>query len=105
MPIYEYHCKNCNKTCEVMQNIRDPLLTECAQCHGELEKLVSSTSFQLKGGGWYVTDFKDSDKKPTEKPTEEKSSEALENKPATATDQVTTTAATTSSTDATTKSE
>ena len=79
MPIYEYHCQSCHKLFEYFQNINDPLRTECEACHGKLEKLVSSTSFQLKGTGWYATDFKNGDKKAenkaetsiTEQPTQE----------------------------------
>lgn len=65
MPIYEYKCQSCNQILETIQGINDPLHTECPTCHGSLEKLISSTSFQLKGSGWYVTDFKSSDKKAT----------------------------------------
>lgn len=77
MPIYEYQCQSCHKISEHIQKINDPLLTECESCHGKLEKLVSSTSFQLKGTGWYVTDFKNSDKKTTDdkKPAETASSD------------------------------
>ena len=66
MPIYEYQCQACHKLFEYIQKVNDALLTDCEQCHGKLEKLVSSTSFQLKGTGWYVTDFKNADKKPAE---------------------------------------
>lgn len=60
MPIYEYACQNCGKITEALQKMQDPPLTDCAICgQSRLTKLVSKTSFQLKGSGWYATDFKD----------------------------------------------
>lgn len=57
MPIYEYQCRKCNAHTEVMQKMADKPLTKCTKCGGRLEKQWSSTSFQLKGTGWYVTDY------------------------------------------------
>ncbi len=57
MPIYEYACTKCGHQLEVMQKISDKPLARCPQCRGKLEKLFSQTSFQLKGAGWYVTDY------------------------------------------------
>jgi putative FmdB family regulatory protein len=57
MPIYEYLCEKCGTHIEVIQKISDPPLKRCAKCRGKLEKTVSRTSFQLKGSGWYVTDY------------------------------------------------
>ncbi|HKQ04314.1 MAG TPA: zinc ribbon domain-containing protein [Blastocatellia bacterium] len=57
MPIYEYVCEKCGSHLEVMQKVSDAPLKRCAKCRGKLEKIVSRTSFQLKGGGWYVTDY------------------------------------------------
>ena len=57
MPIYEYQCAECNKNFEAFQKINDEPLTECRFCNGKVEQLISQTSFQLKGGGWYVTDY------------------------------------------------
>ncbi len=57
MPIYEYACAKCGHQLEVMQKISDKPLTRCPECRGKLEKLFSQTSFQLKGAGWYVTDY------------------------------------------------
>jgi putative FmdB family regulatory protein len=56
MPIYEYHCAKCGDF-EVMQKISDKPLTNCPTCRRKVNKLISSTSFQLKGSGWYVTDY------------------------------------------------
>lgn len=57
MPIYEYSCQKCRARVEVMQKITDKPLKRCKSCGGKLEKEWSTTSFQLKGTGWYVTDY------------------------------------------------
>ena len=62
MPLYEYRCNKCNKTFEVLQKINAGPLTECLYCSGDVEKLVSTSSFKFKGSGWYVTDYKDKNK-------------------------------------------
>lgn len=77
MPIYEYECKQCHHHLEVMQKISDPKLTQCPNCRADtLEKQISAAGFQLKGSGWYVTDFKNKDKPKAEpiKNTETKAS-------------------------------
>jgi putative FmdB family regulatory protein len=56
MPIYEYRCPKCGEF-EQMQRITEPPLQRCPQCRKKVTKLMSNTSFQLKGGGWYVTDY------------------------------------------------
>ena len=53
MPIYEYRCSDCEKHLEIMQKISDEPLSVCQECGGSLSKLISNTSFVLKGGGWY----------------------------------------------------
>jgi putative FmdB family regulatory protein len=53
MPIYEYECKACENVFEVQQRMTDEPLRECPDCRGAVKKLVSVSSFQLKGGGWY----------------------------------------------------
>ncbi|MEK6209208.1 MAG: zinc ribbon domain-containing protein [Pseudomonadota bacterium] len=59
MPIYEYRCTSCGHEKEVLQKLSDPPLTECPACgKSTLGKLVSAGGFQLKGSGWYATDFK-----------------------------------------------
>ena len=58
MPLYEYQCSKCEKIHEVMQKFSDAPLTECPDCRGSLSKLMSMTSFALKGSGWYTTDYK-----------------------------------------------
>jgi putative FmdB family regulatory protein len=57
MPLYEYHCSKCDKTIEVMRKFSDPPLTEHEECGGTLERLLSAPAFQLKGTGWYLTDY------------------------------------------------
>ncbi len=57
MPIYEYECAKCSRTEEVMQKFSDKSLTKCKHCSGKLHKLISHSSFHLKGTGWYVTDY------------------------------------------------
>jgi putative FmdB family regulatory protein len=63
MPIYEYKCEKCG-TFEVTQRITDKALSKCPTCKSKVKKLISNTSFQLKGTGWYITDYarKDKDK-------------------------------------------
>ena len=59
MPIYEYKCQDCQHKLEVMQRMSEALLKTCPSCGKEaLRKLVSAVGFQLKGTGWYETDFK-----------------------------------------------
>ena len=68
MPIYEYRCASCGHELEAMQKFSDPLLKQCPQCRADaLVKLVSAAGFQLKGGGWYATDFRGSGGKPAPK--------------------------------------
>ncbi len=57
MPIYEYECTKCGKIEEVLQKFSDKALTKCQSCKGKLHKLVSQSTFHLKGTGWYVTDY------------------------------------------------
>ena len=59
MPIYEYRCDSCGFQKEHLQKMSDPLLTTCPECSQEsYSKLLSAAGFQLKGSGWYATDFK-----------------------------------------------
>ncbi len=63
MPIYEYQCTKCGRKVEMMQKITDESLQTCPSCKGRLKRLISLTSFHLKGNGWYATDYKDKGKK------------------------------------------
>jgi putative FmdB family regulatory protein len=63
MPIYAYRCTTCGHAKDVLQKMSDPLLTECPQClTPTFVKQVTAAGFQLKGSGWYVTDFKGDNK-------------------------------------------
>ena len=63
MPIYEYVCEACGRLTEVMQKVADPPPAACGECGGtRLAKLVSRTSFTLKGGGWYADLYSSSGK-------------------------------------------
>jgi putative FmdB family regulatory protein len=68
MPIYEYRCSECGHQAEVLQKISEPPLTVCTACgKPAFTKLLSAAGFQLKGSGWYATDFKGPAKKPEAK--------------------------------------
>jgi len=57
MPIYEYRCKKCGKQFEAFQGITEPDLKTCKFCKGKVQKMMSLSSFSLKGTGWYATDY------------------------------------------------
>jgi putative FmdB family regulatory protein len=57
MPIYEYECTRCGHQTEVWQRITDQSISKCEKCKGRMRKLISQSSFHLKGTGWYVTDY------------------------------------------------
>jgi putative FmdB family regulatory protein len=64
MPIYEYRCTSCHDEFEVTQKITAEPLKECPRCQGAVEKLISHSSFVLKGSGWYQTDYARKGEKP-----------------------------------------
>ncbi len=69
MPIYAYKCSSCGLSKDILRKISDPPLTTCPACGKEhLEKQVTSAGFQLKGSGWYVTDFREGNKATTVPP-------------------------------------
>ena len=57
MPIYEYQCTNCGEVFEAFQKINDKPLSRCKFCNSPVERLIGHSSFQLKGSGWYLTDY------------------------------------------------
>ena len=68
MPIYEYECTACGHEAEILQKISDPVQKKCPACGKlKLRKRLTAAGFQLKGSGWYATDFKTTGKKPAEK--------------------------------------
>ena len=86
MPIYEYRCGACGQEHEVLRKVTEPPLVDCPACgKPALQKLMSAAGFQLKGSGWYATDFKGKDKKPEEKKPDKKESKT-ETKPETKTE-------------------
>lgn len=67
MPIYEYQCTSCHHHFDLMQKISDEPVKQCPVCYKDtVVKLISAAGFQLKGTGWYATDFKNKSSKPTE---------------------------------------
>jgi putative FmdB family regulatory protein len=100
MPIYAYRCTTCGHAQDVLQRVSDPLLTVCPACGAAtFAKQITAAGFQLKGSGWYATDFRggttpkpaEGDAKPTDKPADkpaekasEKSAEKSADKPAAA---------------------
>jgi len=90
VPIYEYRCSSCGFQKEYLRKVSDPLLSVCPECSKEtFGKMLTSAGFQLKGGGWYATDFKHSgagpaaktnDKNGTADKAESKSETASESK-------------------------
>jgi len=82
MPIYEYRCRKCGKTIEIVQKFSDEPLTRCPSCSGKVSKIISNCSFHLKGSGWYVTDYKKRDRSETkEKESKPQKSEEPASKP------------------------
>lgn len=77
MPLYEYQCKSCLRVNEVIQKFSDPDPTECKECGGELERLLSAPAIRFKGSGWYVNDYGKSNGSQASK----ESSPAKESKP------------------------
>ena len=84
MPIYEYRCSSCGFEKEYLQKLSDSLITDCESCgRPTMRKLMSAAGFQLKGSGWYATDFKSSGSAP-KKTDESKSGSSPIDAPATA---------------------
>jgi putative FmdB family regulatory protein len=81
MPIYEYKCHKCGKEFEEFQGITEPEITSCRFCKGPVSKLLSLSSFHLKGSGWYITDY--GGKKPsTQREKKEKPEKTSSTEPA-----------------------
>lgn len=73
MPIYEYRCNDCGHQDEFLQKVSEPPISVCPSCgKSSFTKLLSAAGFQLKGTGWYATDFKGNGSKPAEKKEEAK---------------------------------
>jgi len=77
MPIYEYRCSSCGFEKEYLQKLSDAAITDCPSCgQSKMVKLVSAAGFQLKGTGWYATDFKNGGAKPKKDGSGEAKAEA-----------------------------
>ena len=77
MPIYAYRCESCGHAKDLLQRISDPLLTVCPACGAAaFKKQVTAAGFQLKGSGWYVTDFKGDGNKAAKAPVESSGGDA-----------------------------
>jgi putative FmdB family regulatory protein len=71
VPIYEYRCSSCGFQKEYLRKVSDPLLSSCPECGREsFQKMLTTAGFQLKGSGWYATDFKGNGAKPQKDKTE-----------------------------------
>jgi putative FmdB family regulatory protein len=57
MPVYEYECQTCSEVIELWQNLSESPATNCPTCDGPVKKIISRSSFQLKGGGWYADGY------------------------------------------------
>lgn len=66
MPIYEYLCENCAYKFEVKQSMKDDPVTACERCGKPVQRLISSPAIMFKGSGWYITDYSDKMKPPTD---------------------------------------
>src|SRR6266446_896904 len=87
MPIYEYRCDACGHQEEHLQKLSEAPVPVCPACNkASYKKLLSAAGFQLKGSGWYATDFKSSGKKPAEKKADSKTETKTESKPETKTE-------------------
>jgi putative FmdB family regulatory protein len=64
MPTYDYYCKKCDLVCEINHKISDEMPKTCKTCNEKMTKQISSVLFQLKGKGWYKTDYNKSNKEP-----------------------------------------
>jgi putative FmdB family regulatory protein len=83
MPIYEYRCQACGYEKEYLQRMSDAPLTDCPECGKRtFNKLISAAGFQLKGNGWYATDFKNAGAKPKKEPDKAAEGKKDEAKPA-----------------------
>ena len=81
MPIYEYRCTKCGHQEEFLQKASEPALSKCPACgKSTFQKLLSAAGFQLKGTGWYATDFRGGGAKSSEKKSEKKTESKPESK-------------------------
>jgi putative FmdB family regulatory protein len=77
MPIYEYECKKCG-TFEAVQSMSEEPLKRCPECRSKVSRLISSSSFHLRGGGWYADSYDAKSPKPKEKSSSAETSKGAE---------------------------
>lgn len=82
MPIYEYRCENCGREFEELQKFSDAPVEKCSQCGGKTHRLISQSTFVLKGSGWYVTDYGKGSSCCSRKPAEKKETSSESSSPA-----------------------
>ncbi len=82
MPLYEYECGACGHRFEIIQKFSDAPITECPECRGRLRKLQSAPAFQLKGTGWYATDYPKAGQTPPDKDSDGSSDSSASEKAA-----------------------
>lgn len=82
MPLYEYECSKCGRIEEALQKFSDKPLKKCRHCSGSLRKLISNSSFHLKGTGWYVTDYAKKNSGNSSPKGKDQQSKTSESKPA-----------------------
>ena len=81
MPIYEYECEKCGEIIEKFQTFSEKPLKSCEHCSGKLHKIISQSTFHLKGTGWYVTDYSGKSQKPSNTAAQETSESKSEATP------------------------
>jgi putative FmdB family regulatory protein len=82
MPIYEYQCSKCGNIEEAIQKFSDKPLSKCRNCSGRLHRLISQSTFHLKGSGWYVTDYANKSQNSSSKPQKSEPAQPDSAKPA-----------------------
>jgi len=80
MPIYEYECTKCGAMEEIFQKLSEKPRLKCKHCSGKLHKLISQSSFHLKGTGWYVTDYANKPSSSSSKSSKSKENTSKEKK-------------------------
>jgi putative FmdB family regulatory protein len=75
VPLYEYECKDCHFRFEKLQRLSDPPPPKCPECGGKVTQLMSTSSVQFKGSGWYATDYARKSSTPASEGTSEKKAE------------------------------
>ena len=79
MPVYEYECSECGHRIEILQKISDPPVECCEVCNGHMKKLISRSTFHLKGTGWYATDYASKETSSSKSHTQSSSTESGKN--------------------------